>query len=151
MHSFYLRKMYQENLLAKPGGITRGSDRSAQGQDTGLSAVDARGSHRAVAVDLCRDATLSARSSSCSQRPATSPGSSTRRAANTVIGSEENPPTPDEWLAGATQRTDSWWPLWEKWVAKYAGGTVPARLPGDGKLTPIEDAPGSYVKIRGEE
>jgi polyhydroxyalkanoate synthase len=22
MHSFYLRKMYQQNLLAKPGGVT---------------------------------------------------------------------------------------------------------------------------------
>ena len=25
---------------------------------------------------------------------------------------------------------------------------VPARVPGDGKLKPIEDAPGSYVKVR---
>jgi polyhydroxyalkanoate synthase len=25
---------------------------------------------------------------------------------------------------------------------------VPARVPGDGKLKPIEDAPGSYVALR---
>jgi polyhydroxyalkanoate synthase len=25
---------------------------------------------------------------------------------------------------------------------------VPARYPGDGKLKPLEDAPGSYVKVR---
>jgi len=25
---------------------------------------------------------------------------------------------------------------------------VPARHPGDGKLTPIEDAPGSYVQVQ---
>jgi hypothetical protein len=25
---------------------------------------------------------------------------------------------------------------------------VPARIPGDGALDPIEDAPGSYVKVR---
>jgi len=25
---------------------------------------------------------------------------------------------------------------------------VPARTPGDGKLKPVEDAPGSYVKMR---
>jgi len=25
---------------------------------------------------------------------------------------------------------------------------VPARHPGDGELEPIEDAPGSYVKVR---
>jgi len=33
-------------------------------------------------------------------------------------------------------------------VAKFGSGTVPARQPGDGKLKPIEDAPGSYVKMR---
>src|SRR5207302_1980949 len=61
-----------------------------------------------------------------------------------------NPPTPEEWLAGATEHPDSWWPVWERWVAQYAGGEVPARQPGDGKLPPIEDAPGSYVKLRAE-
>jgi polyhydroxyalkanoate synthase len=25
---------------------------------------------------------------------------------------------------------------------------VPARVPGEGKLKPIEDAPGSYVRVR---
>jgi hypothetical protein len=28
-----------------------------------------------------------------------------------------------------------------------SGGEVPARHPGDGKLKPLEDAPGSYVRI----
>jgi polyhydroxyalkanoate synthase len=37
---------------------------------------------------------------------------------------------------------------WQTWVAPYGGAMVPARKPGDGKLTPIEDAPGSYVKQR---
>jgi len=30
-------------------------------------------------------------------------------------------------------------------------GEVPARQPGAGKLKPIEDAPGSYVKLRAED
>jgi polyhydroxyalkanoate synthase len=38
--------------------------------------------------------------------------------------------------------------VWERWVTQYAGGEVPARHPGDGKLKPLEDAPGSYVKVR---
>jgi len=42
----------------------------------------------------------------------------------------------------------SWWPEWDIWVEKFAGDRVPARHPGDGKLAPIEDAPGSYVKVR---
>ncbi len=36
----------------------RRADRSRQGQDAGVSAVDPRGSHRTVAVDLCRDPDL---------------------------------------------------------------------------------------------
>ena len=30
----------------------------------------------------------------------------------------------------------------------HAGGQVPSRQPGNGKLPAIEDAPGSYVKVR---
>ena len=45
---------------------------------------------------------------------------------------------------------ESWWPSWEKWIAKYAGGEVKARIPGDGKLKVLENAPGSYVMVRSE-
>jgi polyhydroxyalkanoate synthase len=58
------------------------------------------------------------------------------------------PKAPDEWLNTAKYDNDSWWPSWEKWVGKYAGGDVPARQPGDGKLKPLEPAPGSYVKVK---
>jgi polyhydroxyalkanoate synthase len=64
---------------------------------------------------------------------------------------DKNPPSPDEWLATATKHDSSWWPLWEEWISQYTGGEVPARHPGDGKLKPIEDAPGSYVKVRAED
>ena len=67
------------------------------------------------------------------------------------LENDDIPQTADEWLAGATQVPDSWWPLWEGWVAQYGGANVPARRPGAGKLKPIEDAPGSYVKVHAEE
>jgi polyhydroxyalkanoate synthase len=51
-------------------------------------------------------------------------------------------------LAKAKQHEGSWWPDWRAWLAKKSGKKVPARQPGDGKLAPIEDAPGSYVKVR---
>ena len=54
----------------------------------------------------------------------------------------------EAWLRGATEHAGSWWPEWQKWVAKLSGDKLPARQPGDGKLTPIEDAPGAYVKVR---
>jgi polyhydroxyalkanoate synthase len=56
--------------------------------------------------------------------------------------------TPDEWLQDAEEHAGSWWPDWQSWVEQYAGDKVPARVPGEGGLKPIEDAPGSYVKVR---
>jgi hypothetical protein len=58
------------------------------------------------------------------------------------------PPGPDEWFAGATPHQGSWWPVWDEWVTQLDSDRVPAREPGDGKLTIIEDAPGSYVRVR---
>jgi polyhydroxyalkanoate synthase len=57
----------------------------------------------------------------------------------------------DEWFAGATEHPGSWWPDWAKWIGKHSGKKIKARKPGDGKLKPIEDAPGSYVKVRSED
>ena len=56
--------------------------------------------------------------------------------------------TPQAWLAAAAQHAGSWWSDWAKWVEQYAGDKVPARVPGDGKLKALEDAPGSFVKLR---
>ncbi len=152
MHSFYLRKMYQENLLSKPGGIKL----------------------KGVPIDLGKieqpTYILSTREDHIA------PWKSTYRATQLYSGSIRfvlgfsghiagviNPPSagkygyatnaelpadPDAWLAGATHHEGSWWSDWAKWVARYGGKQVPARRPGDGKLEPIEDAPGSYVKVR---
>jgi polyhydroxyalkanoate synthase subunit PhaC len=58
--------------------------------------------------------------------------------------------TPKAWLAAATRHSGSWWPDWHKWIAAHAGRPVPPRHPGEGQLSPIEDAPGSYVKCRAD-
>jgi polyhydroxyalkanoate synthase len=42
----------------------------------------------------------------------------------------------------------SWWPDWHRWVTGFGKAQVPARTPGDHTLKAIEDAPGSYVRIR---
>jgi polyhydroxyalkanoate synthase len=52
------------------------------------------------------------------------------------------------WLAKATEHPGSWWPDWLKWLKAQDSTEAPARVPGDGKLKPIEDAPGSYVKVQ---
>ena len=54
----------------------------------------------------------------------------------------------EAWLKKATEHPGSWWPDWIEWIKSHDAGEVPAREPGGGKLKPIEDAPGSYVKVR---
>jgi polyhydroxyalkanoate synthase len=54
----------------------------------------------------------------------------------------------DAWLEAATEFPGTWWPDWFTWITVQGNERVPARIPGGGKLTPIEDAPGSYVRVR---
>jgi polyhydroxyalkanoate synthase subunit PhaC len=54
----------------------------------------------------------------------------------------------ENWLTGAIEHPGSWWPDWLEWIESHGKDKVPARSPGGGSLKPIEDAPGSYVKIR---
>lgn len=56
--------------------------------------------------------------------------------------------TLEEWIAKAKENPGSWWPHWSKWLAKHSGARIPARQPG-AVLGVIEDAPGSYVKVKG--
>ena len=52
------------------------------------------------------------------------------------------------WLKGATEHKGSWWPDWRAWIETIDSEQVPARVVGSGPLKPIEDAPGSYVRVR---
>jgi polyhydroxyalkanoate synthase len=54
----------------------------------------------------------------------------------------------DAWLATASEHPGSWWPDWLEWLKAQGAGTVPAREIGGGRLTPLENAPGSYVKVK---
>jgi polyhydroxyalkanoate synthase len=154
MHSFYLRKMYQENKLVEAGGITLAG----------------------VPIDLRRIKTptfiLSTREDHIAPWKATYAATQLYSgpvkfvlAASGHIAGVVNPPEggkyhywvnpnlpadPEEWLSEASQQAGSWWPEWQKWVEPFGGEKIPARKPGDGKLTPIEDAPGSYVKVRAQ-
>lgn len=56
-----------------------------------------------------------------------------------------------EFMAGASETKGSWWPDWAAWIAGLGDGKVAAkgaRVPGKGKLKPLADAPGDYVKAR---
>ncbi|MEQ9121942.1 MAG: alpha/beta fold hydrolase, partial [Alphaproteobacteria bacterium] len=152
MHSFYLRNMYQKNLLKEPGGIVM------DGEPIDISKVKTPAYFLATKEDHI------------APWPAIYQGS--RRFAGPVkfvlaasghIAGVVNPPsaakyshwtnakkpeTADEWLAGATEEPGSWWPDWQAWIKRKAGKQIEARTPGKDGLAAIEPAPGGYVKER---
>jgi polyhydroxyalkanoate synthase len=152
MHSFYLHKMYQENLLAAPGGIT------LQGEAIDLARIK-RPSYIAAAredhIAPWRTVYAGSRFYRGTRRFVLAASGHIAGMINPPAANkyeywtnEDQPPDPDDWMEGAEQHAGSWWLDWQNWIAGYQGAEVPARIPGDGKLAVIEDAPGSYVKIR---
>ena len=62
---------------------------------------------------------------------------------------DDAPADADAWLAGAEQKTGSWWPEWQGWLdAAAADNKVKARKVGSGKLKAGTAAPGDYVRVR---
>ncbi|HUF55251.1 MAG TPA: class I poly(R)-hydroxyalkanoic acid synthase [Thermohalobaculum sp.] len=59
------------------------------------------------------------------------------------------PETLEEWRSDAKETPGSWWPDWHRWLARQSDKKVKAREPGK-TLGVVEDAPGSYVKVRAD-
>jgi len=150
MHSFYLRNMYHENRLAIPGGISLAGvaidlariktptfllstreDHIAPWQSTYAATQLYKGPIKFVLADSGHIAGI-----------ISPPGSKYGHWQNPNL-----PKSPAEWFETANLVQTSWWPVWEEWISCHAGGSVKAREPG-GPLQPIEDAPGSYVRVR---
>ena len=152
MHSFYLRKMYQANLLKEPAGI----ELSGVGIDLGRIKtpsyfLSTREDHIAPWKSTYRGTQLLGGK----KRFVLAASGHIAGVVNPPEGGKYNhwinealPPDPEAWLAGATELAGSWWPDWQRWILAHNKAQVPARTPGDGKLTVLEDAPGSYVKVR---
>ena len=56
----------------------------------------------------------------------------------------------EKWLTSAEEHPGSWWPDWITWIKARDAEETEARAPGGGKFEAIENAPGSYVKVRGD-
>ncbi|MBM3570240.1 MAG: class I poly(R)-hydroxyalkanoic acid synthase [Alphaproteobacteria bacterium] len=152
MHRFYLRKMYQENRLSKPGGVTlSGRTIDLHQIDTPTMLIATKEDHiapwRAVyrATQIYRGETRFLLAGSGHIAGVVNPPAAKKYGYWT---NAENPAEAQDWLASATAHAGSWWPEWNDWIAKRSDSLVPARKPGGGKLKPIEDAPGRYVKVR---
>lgn len=53
-----------------------------------------------------------------------------------------------DWLKNAQEHKGSWWPDWREWLENLDSEKVPARAVGSPEMPPLEDAPGSYVRVR---
>jgi polyhydroxyalkanoate synthase len=152
MHSFYLRNMYQENRLIEPGGITL----AGTPIDLGLVRVPA------YFLSTREDHIAPWRATYRGTQLLQGPNRFVLAASGHIAGvvnppeggkyshwiSSELPGEAETWFAGATEIAGSWWPDWQRWITALDKRQVKARTPGDGKLKPIEDAPGSYVKVQ---
>jgi polyhydroxyalkanoate synthase len=151
MHSFYLRNMYQENRLAKPGGITLG------GVPINLRSIETP----TFILATIEDHIAPWRSTYAATQLYSGPVKFVLAASGHIAGvvsppgskyghweNEGVPESTHAWFEAANARESSWWPAWDRWVSEYAGGSVPARLPGSGALQAIDNAPGAYVRLK---
>ncbi len=151
-HASYLKDMYRDNKLIEPGGI------SVAGVPIDLTTVTTP----SYVQGGKEDHIAPARSAYRITQVFTGPRRFVLAGSGHIAGvvnppaqmkygywtNDDLPPAFDDYVAGATAHKGSWWPDWLAWLALQSGGKVAARVPGEGPLKSIEDAPGRYVKER---
>lgn len=152
MHSFYLRNMYLNNLLSKDGGISlKDTKISLSKIKTPSYILATEDDHIAPwksaykATQIYSGDTRFTLSGSGHIAGVINPPSANKYGYYT---NDKTPKDPTKWLESATKNKASWWQDWQKWLKPKSGKKIPARKIKDGKLTPIESAPGSYVKTK---
>jgi polyhydroxyalkanoate synthase len=151
LHLFYLRKFYVENALAKGVLELAGERLDLSKVKTPIYVQSSREDHIAPARSVYRGARLFG-----GQTRFTLAGSG--HIAGVINAPDAKkyqhwtndslPESLEVWLEGAQEHPGSWWPHWAAWLAERSGPETPARDPAAGPLPPIEDAPGSFVKVR---
>lgn len=152
MMKFFLHNMYKENNLVKPGKLQLG------GVPIDLSSIkipiyllSAREDHIAP-WQTCYQATQLFKGKTRFVLTASGhvAGMLNHPSLNKYCfwTNESNPLTGQVWLKEAEQHPGSWWNDWLQWINQFAGNQIAARDPSQGQLKPLEDAPGSYVKIK---
>ncbi|MGJ0508725.1 MAG: PHA/PHB synthase family protein [Methylocystis sp.] len=151
-HSFYMRGCYLENRLARGEMVIDGVRLNLRQVSIPVYEIATREDHIAPARSVFRGAKFfggevtyvlggSGHIAGIINPP--SKGKYNYLTGGPVKG------TFDEWVAGAKETKGSWWPHWLSWVTSQAPQRVPARAPGGGRLKPLCDAPGEYVRVKG--
>ena len=152
MHSFYLRNMYIHNAMGKPGGI------ELDGVPIDLSKVTLPSYFISTVEDHIAPWKTTYKGAQYLSGPVRFVLGGSGHIAGIVNPpaakkyhywtNDSTPGSAEEWFASAQQKPGSWWEDWQRWIEPHGGGKAPARIPGEGALRALEDAPGSYAKAR---
>jgi polyhydroxyalkanoate synthase len=152
-HSFYLRNCYLDNKLARGEMVIGGEKLDLKSIKLPIYNLAAREDHIAPAKSVL----LGSKSFggpvkfvlAGSGHIAGIVNPPDRQKYQYWTGAKPTSANLERWLAKAVEHPGSWWPDWFAWLTAQNAAQVPARIPGGGEIEPIEDAPGSYVKVRG--
>ena len=158
MHSEYLRQLYLGNDLAE--GRLRVGDKPIALTDlrVPLFVVGTVRDHVApwpsvYKLHLLTDAELTfvLTSGGHNAGVVSEPGHPRRSFQIATRGVGERYVDPERWRAQAPLHQGSWWPAGQMWLARHSAGRVAPPALGSArkkKYTPLEDAPGIYVRMR---
>jgi len=156
MYSYYLRNMYMENNLYKPGGITLDNvDIDLSSITTPTFFLGSETDHITLwksvysGLNLLGGDVEFILSESGHVRAVVNPADDTKYGYyinNEYTHAKDYSHSSKVWLEEAEKHEGSWWPFWVKWLEKHDSAKVPARQIIESMI--IEDAPGSYVKKR---
>jgi polyhydroxyalkanoate synthase len=149
-HSFYLRNCYLNNTLSKGEMVLAGKTLSLKDVKIPIYNLATKEDHIAPAKSVFVGSQLFG-------------GKVTYvMAGSGHIAGVVNPPDKNKyqywtggpakgefeaWIGKAKETAGSWWPHWHAWTKAEDDRMVPARKTG-GSMNSIEEAPGSYVRVR---
>jgi polyhydroxyalkanoate synthase len=152
MHGYYLRKMYLENRLLKPGGIRINHKpinlAKVKTPTFVMAGVDDHIAPWRAAYPLTqlfkgkKKFVLggSGHVAGCFNHP--------KYNKYHYWTHDSLPQSANDWFEKAVQKQGSWWIEWRKWLEEFTGSSVAARSINPQRA--LEDAPGSYALVRGD-
>jgi polyhydroxyalkanoate synthase len=151
MYAYYVRNMYLENKLCRPGKLKMCSvPVDMRKLDMPAYVLATKEDHIVpwktayASARLLRGKVEFVLSASGHIAGVVNPASRNRR--NFWLGGKL-PKDPERWFAGARSEPGSWWTHWSAWLAQHGGERVPApQTLGARSYAEIEPAPGRYVK-----
>ena len=151
MHSEYLRRFFLNNDLAEGRYEVNGHPISLRDIHIPIFAVSTISDHVApwrsvykIQMLTHADVTFVLSNGGHNAGVVNPPGHPHRHHQIATHKEQETYIDPDAWRKAAAHHEGSWWPCWRDWLVRQSSEQVPPRTMA-GTLTPLGDAPGTYV------